>query len=115
MTSLSSIMFSVLAFLSISLPALAQIEGPMTAVQLQGLCNSRYDVDAGMCAGYVMAIAERLQQDSDPLHHVCLSPAIGAQTLVENLQRAWAVQPPQPQDLATTTVAGALRDRFRCL
>ena len=87
----------------------------MTAVELQNLCTSRYDVDAGMCAGYVKAIAEELMHDSDPRAKLCLSPAIGAQTLVENVQRGWAARTPQPQDFASDSVAGVLRDRFRCM
>jgi hypothetical protein len=87
----------------------------MTAVELQDLCTSRYDVDAGMCAGYVKAIAEELMHDSDPRAKLCLSPNIGAQTLVENVQRGWAERAPQPQDFASDSVAGVLKDRFRCM
>ena len=87
----------------------------MTAVELQGLCTSRYDVDAGMCAGYIKAIAEELMQDSDPRARVCLSPAIGPQTLVDNVQRSWAERAPQAQDFASDSVAGVLKDRFRCM
>lgn len=98
-------------FANMAMPAHAQ----MTAIELQGLCNSRYDVDAGMCAGYIKAIAEELMQESDPRAQVCLSPAIGPQTLVENVQRSWAERAPQSQDFANDSVAGVLKDRFRCM
>lgn len=97
--------------LLLSVPARAQ----MTAVELQNLCTSRYDVDAGMCAGYIKAIAEELMQDPDPRAKVCLSPAIGPQTLVDNVQRGWATRAPQPQDFANDSVAGVLKERFRCM
>lgn len=87
----------------------------MTAVELQGLCNSRYDVDAGMCAGYIKAIAEELMNDHDPRARICLSPAVSAQTLVDNVERGWLSRAPQPQDLAADSVAGVLKERFRCL
>lgn len=103
---LFSAVFSVAAF-----SARAQ----MTAVELHNLCNSRYDVDAGMCAGYIKAIAEELMQDSDPRAQICLSPAIGPQTLVDNVLRGWAERAPQSQDFATDSVAGVLKDRFRCI
>lgn len=101
---------SLFFLVTLSMPAYAQ----MTAVELQTLCASRYDVDAGMCAGYVQAIAEELMADSDPRAQTCLSPAIAAQTLVDNVRRGWAARAPQPQDFATDSVAGVLKDRFRC-
>lgn len=107
------VLFSFLLVVA-AIPVQAQVQGAMTAIELQNLCNSRYDVDAGMCAGYIMAIAERLQQDPNPIHRVCLSPAVSPQTLVDNLLRGWESSPPQPHDLATDSVAGLLRDRFRC-
>lgn len=87
----------------------------MTAIELQNMCTSRYDVDAGMCGGYIKAVAEQLMQDHDPRAKVCLSPAVSAQTLMENVQRSWAARPPQPQDLAIDSVTGVLKDRFRCI
>lgn len=79
------------------------------------MCASRYDVDAGMCAGYVKAIAEQLMHDSDPRAKFCLSPAVSAQTLVDNVRRGWATRPPVAQDLAVDSVSGVLKDRFRCM
>jgi len=96
------------------MPAWAQMPSPMTTVQLQDLCNSRYDVDAGMCAGYVTAVAERLMIDNNPHQRVCLSPAIAPQILVDNIRNVWAKQPPEAQDLAAQTVESALRQQFRC-
>ena len=91
----------------------------MTVPELQQLCDSRYDVEAGMCAGYIMAIAETMTQDGNPMHRVCLNPAIGPQVLMENVRRDWAALTPDqqygPQDLATDAVKGAIRRRFRCM
>lgn len=113
MTLSRSFFTLVVFFLMANLAAPARAQ--MTAIELQGLCNSRYDVDAGMCAGYIKAIAEELMRESDPRAQVCLSPAIGPQTLVDNVQRSWAVRAPQAQDFATDSVAGVLKDRFRCM
>jgi Rap1a immunity proteins len=96
-------------------PATAQMQGQVTAMELQSLCTSRYDIDAGMCAGYIKAIAEELMHEHDPRAQICLSPAISAQTLMENVLRAWAEKAPEPQDLANDSVAGVLKDRFRCI
>ena len=87
----------------------------MTAIELQNMCSSHYDVDAGMCGGYIKAIAEQLMSDHDPRAKFCLSPAIGPQNLVENVQRGWATRPPKPEDLAFDSVTGVLKDRFRCM
>lgn len=95
--------------------AQAGARGIMTALQLQQLCDSPYDVDAGMCAGYVMAVAERIQQDPNPASRVCLSPAIGPQILVQNVQRAWEQHPPAAYDLAVENVEALLRQRFKCI
>lgn len=103
--------FSLLSGLT---PASAQVQSPMTVPQLQALCSSKYDIDVGMCAGYVTAVAERLMNDSNPHNRVCLSPAIAPETLVTNLEKAWQDQPPQPQDFASVSVESALRQRFRC-
>lgn len=92
----------------------AQIQAPVTALQLQNLCTSKYDIDVGLCAGYVMAVAERLNAESDPGNRVCLSPSIAPQTLVVNVQKAWESAPPAPQDFAAESVEIALRQRFHC-
>ncbi len=112
--TLSRFTFFALFFMA-TFPAAAQMSGQVTAIELQTLCTSRYDVDAGMCAGYIKAIAEELMQEHDPRAQICLSPAISAQTLMENVLRSWAERAPQPQDLANDSVAGVLKDRFRCI
>lgn len=106
-------LFVVLALLTTA-PAFAQVQNPMMAHQLQQLCLSRYDVDAGICAGYMAAVADRLMRDSNPDNRVCLSPAISPQTLVDNVQRDWASSEISPQEMALDAVEGALRRRFRC-
>lgn len=110
-------MKQVFAFIMFFIPvmAFAQVPGSWSAVQLQQLCNSRYDVDTGMCAGYVMAVADKLMHDRKPISRVCLSPAIGPQVLVDNLKRSWEEAPPAAQDLAVDNVEGVLRTRFRCI
>lgn len=86
----------------------------MTTPQLQALCASKYDIDFGICAGYVTAVAERLMGERDPTRRVCLSAAISPQTLVANVTKAWADQPPTAQDFAADSVELALRQRFAC-
>jgi hypothetical protein len=105
----------LLTFLAL-FPALAQaqVQTPMSAHALQKMCDSRYDIDVGICAGYITAIAEMVQQESSPGRRVCLSPAISPQTLMEHVQKYWAANPPNTQDLASFNVDQALRDRFRC-
>lgn len=94
---------------------LAQTPGVMTAISLKQLCDSPYDVDVGMCAGYIAAIAEMIMQDPRPSRRVCLSPAIGPQVLMQNMQQAWKDSPPQEYDLAVVNVEMLLRHRFKCL
>lgn|SRR5690606_12990217 len=97
-----------------TLPAMAQIQSPMLASQLQQMCQSRYDVEAGLCAGYIAAVADKLMRDSNPANAVCLSPAIGPQTLVDNVLRDWSENEIAPQEMAFEAVEGVLRRRFRC-
>jgi hypothetical protein len=106
---------ALLAFLAL-LPgtASAQTASPFTAHALQKMCDSRYDIDVGICAGYITAIAEMVQQESSPGRRVCLSPAISPQTLMDHVQKYWAANPPAAQDLASFNVDLALRDRFKC-
>lgn len=103
-----------LFILSFAVPAMAQNTTPMTAVALQNLCNSKYDIDVGICAGYIAAVADTVMQDSTPHRRVCLSPAVGPQILMDHVQKYWTDAPPAPQDLASYSVDSALRDRFRC-
>jgi hypothetical protein len=104
--------FSLLFFAS--LPASAQVQTPMMAHQLQQLCMSRYDVDAGLCAGYVTAVADKLMRESNPANAVCMSPAISPQTLVDNLLRDWQEAEIAPEQMAFEAVEGVFRQRFRC-
>ncbi len=101
-------------FLGVLGAARAEVQTPMTADSLRKMCDSRYDIDAGMCAGYIMAVAETVMQDSNPGRRVCLSPAISPQTLMDHVRDYWQQNPPAPQDLASFSVDLALRARFRC-
>ena len=103
-----TIFFMALTF---SDPARAQVKAPMTASQIRDLCASKYDIDFGICAGYVTAVAERLMSGEAP---VCLSPAVSPQLLVTNVVKAWDHAPPGPQDSAAGAVEQALRQRFAC-
>jgi hypothetical protein len=94
--------------------AQAQVKTPMSNDQLQKLCTSRYDIDVGICAGYITAIAEHIMQDNNPQQRVCLSPAIGPQILMDHVQKYWLKSPPKAQDLASIGVEQALRAQFRC-
>ncbi len=101
-------------FFLTAFPAGAQVQSPLTAHQLHQMCQSRYDVEAGLCAGYVAAVADKLMRDSNPANAVCLSPAIGPQTLVDNVLRDWSQAEIAPQEMAFEAVEGVLRRRFRC-
>lgn len=103
-------LFPVL-FVVFAWPAAAQIPAPTTVGQLLQLCQSRYDVDAGMCAGYALGVAESLMAGPSA---ICLSPAITPQTLVDNLRRAWTQAAPDPTQDAFAAVAAVLRERFHC-
>lgn len=92
----------------------AQVQAPIDVAQLLRLCDSTYDVDVGMCAGYVTAVAESIMNNSRPEQRVCLNPAIGPETLIENVRVSWAKDAPMPTDGAFGAVEGALRRRFRC-
>jgi hypothetical protein len=76
---------------------------------LQGLCNSPYDVDVGLCSGYIMGVADTLQQQNQ----VCLTPQIGAETLMLNIRRGWQQKPDQPVS-ALQSVQDILQQRFPC-
>ncbi len=92
------------------LPVMAQAAGPLyTTAYLQNLCNSTYDIDAGLCSGYLMGVADSLQQQKQ----ACLSPQIGPETLTVNIRRAWDQTPNQPLD-AMTSVQAILQSRFPC-
>jgi hypothetical protein len=52
--------------------------------------------------------------ENDPSRHVCLSPAVSPQTLVDNLRAVWSKQPPETQDFASESVELALRQQFQC-
>lgn len=76
---------------------------------LQHLCNSTYDVDAGLCAGYIMGVADTLQQQKQ----ACLSPNISPEILVENIRRAWEQKKEQP-DNALHSIQDIFQIRFPC-
>lgn len=94
--------------------ALAQAQTPISAVQLQKMCTSRYDIDVGICAGYVTAVAEALMNENNPSQPICLSPAISPQSLMDNLLKVWSESPPGPEMTAADAVKRTLRIRFRC-
>jgi hypothetical protein len=88
----------------------AAIVAPLyTTAYLQHLCNSPYDVDAGLCAGYIMGVADTLQQQ----HQACLSPNISPETLVDNIRRAWEQSPTQPES-ALNSIQDIFLKRFPC-
>ncbi len=113
------VLFAFFTIFGLLNTAQAQIKEVMTALQLEALCTSRYDVDAGFCAGYVTAVAERLMSESSTASggstgRVCLSPAITPETLITHVRSVWQTSPPTPQDFAAESVELALRQRFEC-
>ena len=87
----------------------AQAASLYTTPYLQSLCNSTYDVEAGLCSGYIMGIADSLQAQGK----ACLSPAIGPETLTINIRRGWEQAPEQPAD-ALQSVSQLIESRFPC-
>jgi hypothetical protein len=108
------LVFALLFFSWVAFPAAAQVQTPMGMMELRNLCASKYDVEAGLCAGYITAVADAIMRHSNPNNPVCLSPAIGPQTLVVNVMRSWKDSPPAAGDSAFDAVEGALKRRFRC-
>jgi hypothetical protein len=106
--------FLLLFPLLLATPVAAQIPAATTVGQLLQLCQSRYDVDVGICAGFALGVAEGLMAAEGTPRSVCLSPAITPQTLVDNLKRVWSQNAPDPTEPAFAAVERVLRDRFRC-
>jgi hypothetical protein len=48
------------AFFMTAATAAAAEPPVLTAAELQGICQSKYDTDSGLCAGYITAIADQL-------------------------------------------------------
>lgn len=91
-------------------PVRAAITDPLySTAYLQHLCNSSYDVDAGLCAGYIMGVADTLQQQGQS----CLSPNISPETLVSNIRRDWEQNPQQPEN-ALQSIQDIFQRRFPC-
>ena len=94
----------------------AQAEGPrMTAQDLANMCISKSDLDFGMCAGYVMAVADALVDGSIGEYSACNHAHVRSQQYVD-VYRSYAEHFPDKlsQD-AETTVAAALSRAFPCL
>lgn len=113
MRSLCSLMGFLLVSGTMVPVASAAVSGAVsplyTTAYLRSLCNSTYDVDAGLCAGYLMGVAESLQQAKQ----ACLSPQISPETLTTNIRRGWEQNPDQPAD-ALQSVQAILQSRFPC-
>lgn len=107
--------YRIFALLGLSLmvltasPVRAAIAPLYSTAYLQHLCNSSYDVDAGLCAGYIMGVADTLQQQ----RQACLSPSISPETLVANIRRAWEQNPQQPEN-ALQSIQDIFQSRFPC-
>lgn len=96
-----------------TLPAQAQTQmdgGNLYSLsELQHLCDSQYDVDAGICAGYVMGVADALQQQG----RACIGANIRPETLMDNIRRGWT-QNTAPSDTALLSVQDIITQRFPC-
>lgn len=95
--------------LHMAMAATPSITPLYTTAYLQSLCSSTYDIDVGLCSGYLMGVADSLQQAKQ----ACLSPQIGPETLTTNIRRAWEQNPDQPRD-ALQSVQDILQSRFPC-
>ena len=101
----------VLIVEGLMLTGFAHAAAPLyTTAYLRHLCTSTYDIDVGLCAGYVMGVADGLQQSGA----ACLSPMITPEVLIDNLNRGWAAQTGSPPDEALHSVQDILQTRFPC-
>jgi hypothetical protein len=87
----------------------AMVQPMYTTAYLQHLCDSSYDVDAGLCAGFIMGVADTLQQQKQ----ACLNPSISPETLLANIRRAWDQEPEQPAS-ALQSIQQIFQQRFPC-
>jgi hypothetical protein len=96
--------------LTLAVPsAYAAPQALYTTAYLQHLCSSTYDIDVGMCAGYIMSVADDLQQQGQ----VCLTGQVGPAVLMDNIRRSWTQTSNQPTG-ARQSVGDILQQRFPC-
>ena len=87
----------------------------LTAVELQAICQSKYDTDSGLCAGYITAIADQLASaEGIDGKHSCSFGMARAQQFT-NLFLAYAESYPDALYApARSIVASALTRAFAC-
>lgn len=123
------ILVSLLAFFS---PAQIQISGAapgsktmpteaMSAETMHGdtlmtYCAGQYDVDLGICTGYILAIAETMVTGQASFgQHACGHDGIKAQQLVDLVRLELGQQPDLKNQPAGVMVANVLASAFPCL
>lgn len=106
--------FLLAAFL-LTAPASAEEPPVLTAVELQAICQSKYDTDSGLCAGYITAIADQLSsaQGIDGKHSCRFGQARAQQ--FTNLFLSYAESYPDALYApARSIVAAAITRAFPC-
>jgi hypothetical protein len=81
--------------------------GAMTAGELQGLCQSSYDVEYGWCAGYVTALAEAQGG-------ACQNAPVRSQQYVDIFRAYMEVFPEARKAGAQEAVSAAMARAFPC-
>jgi hypothetical protein len=85
-----------------------------TAMQLGELCNSEYDTDYGLCAGYVTAIADVMLQQDIYGTSACNHKNVKSEQLIALTKRYLESNPEVAQTPARDVVSLALSRAFPC-
>lgn len=86
----------------------------MTGNELVLMCDSKYDVDAGFCAGYVSAVAHAMSEGQVSGFHACHLEKIRSQQYMDIFKAYVSSQLPDMNTPAQTLVAAALSRAFPC-
>lgn len=81
---------------------------------LSAFCASKYDVDAGFCAGYVTAVAELMLDHALYGLRACNHGPVRSQQLMDIIKMSQRRNPAWQDAAASTSTAAALADAFPC-
>ena len=82
--------------------------------ELYRLCTSASDVDYGMCAGYVTALADLLMSESVAAYKACAFSAVRPQEIMDIVKNFIGKNPDMNDRPAHITAAAALAGAFPC-
>lgn len=108
---------TVLAFIMVPACAKAEEAGhvgsPSTAALYQ-LCTSSSDIDYGMCAGYVTALADLLMSESVAGYKACNFETVRTQEIMDIVRNYIAANQGMNSRPARIVAAAALAKAFPC-